>query len=69
MPSPRPIFENYQLYCLGNLITLKILHNSAIRDQKPVFCALQLTCTPGNGLPTVPALRSPFNGFDNAMTN
>jgi len=48
-----------------------------MRDKKVHFLWLeangkvqaQLTCTPGSGLPTVPALRSPFSGFDNAMTN
>lgn len=51
--------------------------NSGMRDQKAHIlwskangkAQAQLTCIPGNGLPTVPALRSPFSGFDNAMTN
>lgn len=27
------------------------------------------TCTPGRGIPTKPALRSPFKGLDRAITN
>jgi hypothetical protein len=46
-----------------------LLRKRTVKDmKKKPFLSIQ-TCTPGNGLPTVPAFRTPLKGFDIAMTN